>query len=59
MKHITLVKKNNLTDHFKGSNNAPIHFIDFTGPMCIYNEIKNDNISIEKIGKIKNDSNEN
>ena len=26
--------------------------------MCIYNEIKNDNISIEKIGKIKNDSNE-
>ena len=40
---------NNLTYHFKGSNTAPINFIDFRGPLHIYNEIKNDNISIEKI----------
>ena len=40
---------NNLTYHFKGSNTAPINFIDFRGPMHIYNEIKNGNISIEKI----------
>ena len=39
---------NNLTYHFKGSNTAPINFIDFRGPMHIYNEIKNGNISIEK-----------
>ena len=39
---------NNLTYHFKGSNTAPINFIDFRGPMHIYNEIKNVNISIEK-----------
>ena len=39
---------NNLTYHFKGSNTAPINFVDFRGPMHIYNEIKNGNISIEK-----------
>ena len=31
---------NNLTDHYKGSNTAPINFIDFKGPMHIYNEQK-------------------
>ena len=30
----------NLTFHFKGSNTAPINFIDFRGPLHIYNEIK-------------------
>ena len=42
---------NNLTYHFKVSNTAPTNFIDFRGPMYIYNEIKNGNISIEKVGK--------
>ena len=37
------------TYHFKGSNTAPINFIDFRGPMHIYNEMKNSHISIEKI----------
>ena len=40
---------NNLTYHFKGSNTAPKSFIDLESPMCIYNEIKNDNLAIEKI----------
>ena len=40
---------NNLTYHFKDSNTAPKIFINFKGPMYIHNEIKNDNISIEKI----------
>ena len=47
-----IIKKsnfNNLTDHFKDSNTASLNFIDFRGPMYIYSEIKNDNISIEKI----------
>ena len=34
------VNFNNLTDHYKGSNTAPINFIDFKGPMHIYNEQK-------------------
>ena len=38
---------NNLTYHFKGSNTAPINFIDFRGPMHFYNEIKNSNMSME------------
>ena len=41
----------NLTYHFKGSNNATINFINFRGPMYIYNEIQNGNKSIEKIEK--------
>ena len=47
-----IIKKsnfNNLTDHFKDSNTASLNFIDFRGLMYIYSEIKNDNISIEKI----------
>ena len=40
---------NNLTYHFKTSHTAPINFIHFRGPMHIYNETKNGNISIEKI----------
>ena len=43
------INSNNLTYHFKGSNTAPINFIDFRGSMHIYNDIKNGNISIEKI----------
>ena len=34
------VNFNNLTYHYKGSNTAPINFIDFKGPMHIYNEQK-------------------
>ena len=52
MKCTTLVKNvnfNNLTHHFKGLNTAPINFIDFRGRIHIYNEIKNGNISAEKI----------
>ena len=40
---------NNLTYHFKGSDTAPINFINFSGPMYIYNELKNRNVSTEKI----------
>ena len=40
---------NNLTSLFRGSNTAPVNFVDFKGPMHIYNEIKNDNVSIETI----------
>ena len=39
----------NLTDHIKDSNTASIRLIDFRGPMYIYREIENGNISIEKI----------
>ena len=39
---------NNLTYHFKGWNTAPINHIGFRGPMHIFNEMKNGNISIEK-----------
>ena len=42
---------NKLTYHFNRSNTAPIYFIDFRGPMHIYNEIKNGNRLIEKIEK--------
>ena len=38
---------NNLTYHFTGSNIAPINYI--RGSMRIYNELKNGNISTEKI----------
>ena len=31
---------NNLSYHFNSSNTAPINFIDFRGPVRIYNEIK-------------------
>ena len=40
---------NNLTYRFKGPNPAPANSIDFRGPMHFYNEIKNRNVSIEKI----------
>ena len=39
---------NNLTYYFRSSNLAPINFIGFRGPMHIYNEIKNGNVSIKK-----------
>ena len=40
---------NNLTYYFISPNLASINSIAFRGPMNIYNEVKNDNISIEKI----------
>ena len=62
MKYTTLVKKINLNDltyNFEGSNTAPINFIEFRGPIHIYNEIKNSKISIKKIKMIKNHLNQN
>ena len=50
---------NNLTQHFKDSNTASTNFIDFRGPMDIYNKIKNGNIPIEKLKKIENNLNQN
>ena len=44
---------NNLTYHFKGSNTIPINFIDFRGPMHIYNEIKMVIYQWKKFKKIK------
>ena len=47
----------NLTYHFKGSNTAPTGFVDFSGPMHIYN-----NMVIyqwKKIQKIENSLNQN
>ena len=40
---------NNLTHYCKDLNFAPIHFIGVRGPLSIYEEIKNGNVSIEKI----------
>ena len=42
---------NNLIYYFKGKNISPINFIGFKGLMHIYNNIKNDNTSIEKMKK--------
>ena len=39
---------NNLTYKFKDENLDPIHFIDFKGPLHIYNNMKNGNTSITK-----------
>ena len=39
---------NNLTYYFKSPNLALINFIGFTGPLNIYKEIQNSNISIKK-----------
>ena len=40
---------NNLIYYFKGPNIAPINLIGFKGPMRIYNEIMNGDITIENI----------
>ena len=40
---------NDLTHYFRSPNLAPINFVGFRGPLNIYNEIKNDETSIEKI----------
>ena len=40
---------NNLTYYFKGQAIPPINFIGFRGPLNIYKEIKNGNITLEKI----------
>ena len=42
------IKFNNSSYYFKSPNLAPIYFIGFRGPLNIYKEIKNSNISIEK-----------
>ena len=47
------VNFNNLTC-FKGPNFAPITFISFRGPLNIYEEIKNVNISIKKAEEDQN-----
>ena len=52
------INSNNLTYHFKGSNTAPINFMEFRGPMRIYNEIKNSNILTKKLKQTKNNSNQ-
>ena len=39
---------NNLTYYFKDQNIDPINFINFNGPMHIYNKIKYGNIPIQK-----------
>ena len=44
---------NNLTYYFKNKNISPTNFIGFRGPLHIYNNIKNDNTSLEKIDKDK------
>ena len=40
---------NNFTYYFKNPNLAPINFIGFRGPLHIFEEIENDNISIKKL----------
>ena len=49
---------NNLTYYFKGSNIAPITFISFRGPLNIFKEIKNGDISLKKQWKIKTNLNQ-
>ena len=45
---------NNLTHYFKSPNLALINFIGFTGPLNIYKEIQNSNISIKKAEEDQN-----
>ena len=45
---------NNLTYFFTNPNLAPIIFIGFRGPLNIYNEIGNGNISIKKAEEDQN-----
>ena len=45
---------NNLTYHFQSSNIAPINFTKFRGPLHIFEEIKNGNISLQKAEKEQN-----
>ena len=40
---------NDLTYYFPSPNIAPIKFIGFRGPLNIYNEMKNGNISIKNV----------
>ena len=44
---------NNLTCYLKSQNLVSINFIGFKGPVYVYNEIKNGNISMEKIEEDK------
>ena len=53
---------NNFTYYFKNPNLAPINFIGLRGPLHIFEEIENDNISIKKIrrrSRRKNNNNNN
>ena len=43
---------------FKNQNLDPITFINFKGPMHIYNNMKNGNASVEKIEENKNNLNQ-
>ena len=45
---------NNLTYYFKSSSVAPIHFIKFKGPLHIFEEIENGNISLQKAEENQN-----
>ena len=44
---------NSLTYHFKGSNIAPINF-KFSGPLHNFEELKNSNISLQKVEEDQN-----
>ena len=60
IKHKKLLKNcNNLTYQIKGLNTSSVNFIDFRGALHIYNEIKNGNMSIKKLKKIKTNLNKN
>ena len=50
---INEINFNDLTYYFTNPNLAAIKFIGFTGPLDIYDEIKNGNISIKMQRKIK------
>ena len=45
---------NNLVHYFKGPDIVRINFIRFKGPLHIFNEIKNSNISLKKVEDQKN-----
>ena len=49
---------NNLTYYFKNKNISPINFIGFRGLLHIYNNIKNGNTLLGKIGKDQNNLNQ-
>ena len=52
---------NNLAYYFKSPNLAPVNFIEFRGPLNIYEKIKNGDISLEKAkdqSKFKSNLNE-
>ena len=42
---------NNLTYNFKGSENAPISFVEFKGPNHIFKDMHNGDIALEDVEK--------